>query len=361
MRSPSRADRRYSGDRAPFTLKDSRGAGSPLDGPSYQSAETLDRQSGRSPDQAGAMKFNQLRDMLAVVEAGTFRGAGRQLGIAQSAVTRSIREIEHELGVTLFERGAKGVILTPVGAIFLRRAMTVQSELRRAREEVEQFKGSTAGEVSVALSGAAGIALLPTVLASFRRRYPDALMKVSEGLYQVAEAGLLSGEIDLYVGALDTSLTSTLLSVEELFGNERLVFSRPGHPLGGAGSLAELAGAEWVRPTFSGRYTEGDFTRMFETAGLPRPKVVMHARSALMAALAVAKSDLLTVLPRQWLDLPPSLGGLKPINLDISLEAAPVCIIRRADLPTTPMAEHLSDIVRRAGLDYASHPRPPVG
>lgn len=57
-------------------------------------------------------------------------------------------------------------------------------------------------------------------------------------------------------------------------------------------------------------------------------------------------------LPLQWLDLPASAGGPKPIRLDISLIAAPVCLVRRTDLPPIPMAEHLGEVIRRAGLDY---------
>jgi LysR family transcriptional regulator of abg operon len=298
------------------------------------------------------MKLNQLRDVLAVAEAGTFRGASRRLGIAQSAITRSIREIEHELGVPLFERHTKGVRVTRIGEIFLRRAVTVQNELRKARDEVEHFKQNSTGEVSLALSGASAIGLLHSILPPFRRRFPDAVIKLSEGLFQIAEAGLMSGESDLYVGPLDTSITSTLLAVEHLFGNKRLIFARAGHPLSQARTLAELADAEWVRPTFSVRYTEGDFAEMFEAAGLRAPKVVIHARSALLAVLAVTGSDLLTVLPRQWVELPNMLGAMAPIELDLALDAAPVCIVRRTDLPPTPMAEYLTDLIRRTGLEY---------
>ena len=71
-----------------------------------------------------------------------------------------------------------------------------------------------------------------------------------------------------------------------------------------------------------------------------------------MTLLAVANSDLLTVLPMQWLDFAPSREGLQTIGLVDSLYAAPICIVRRADVPLTPLAERLCDLTRKAGHNY---------
>lgn len=85
------------------------------------------------------MKLSHLWNVLAVAELGSLRAAGRKMGVAQPAITRSIRELEHDLGATLFERHAKGVRLTEIGRAFIARAEAVQSELRRARDEIEQL------------------------------------------------------------------------------------------------------------------------------------------------------------------------------------------------------------------------------
>ena len=55
------------------------------------------------------MKLNQIRDIIAIVDAGSLRAAARQLGVTQPAITRSIRELEQELGVPLFERHQFGM------------------------------------------------------------------------------------------------------------------------------------------------------------------------------------------------------------------------------------------------------------
>jgi LysR family transcriptional regulator of abg operon len=137
------------------------------------------------------MKLSHIRDIAAVAERGSLHAAARQLGIAQPAISRSIRQLEHELGVTLFERSARGVTLTPAGELFLRRARAAQNELRQAREEIAQMKGETSGQVSVALSTVSHIALLPRVIEPFRQRYGDIFMRITEGLFPTLESGLL--------------------------------------------------------------------------------------------------------------------------------------------------------------------------
>ena len=305
------------------------------------------------------MKLSHLRDVLAVADHGSIRAAGRRLGTTQPAITRSIRQIEQELGVSLFERHAKGVRLTDMGSAFVRRAEAVQSEVRRAREEIDQLKGSTTGEVSVALSTATIMSMMPRAMSAFRKRYPDAILKIHESFFQPIEKDLLSGRIDLYVGPLDPATGAAQLLIEPLFQNHRVIVGRRGHPLANASSLSELAGARWVRPTLSTHIVEGSFEEMFTRAGLPPPNIVLNARSALITMLAMANSDLLTVVPRQWLDLPLLAGELEPLALP-PIAAAPIAIVRRKDMPLTPIAEYLGDMMRRVGVQYAhDHGVPP--
>ncbi len=298
------------------------------------------------------MKLTHLRDVLAVADQGSIRAAGRQLGTTQPVITRSIRELEHELGVSLFERHSKGIRLTEMGQVFVRRAAAVQQEVRRAKEEIEQLKGAGVGEVSVALSTATIMSLMPRAVAGFHRRFPDALLKIHESFFQPIEPDLQSGRIDFYVGPLDQGRGAAQFAVEPLYSNIRHIVGRKGHPLAGATTLAELTGARWVRPTLSATIIEGDFEEMFVEAGLPRPTIVINARSALITMLSVAGSDFLTVVPRQWSDLPLLKGALAPLGLP-PLAAAPIAIVRRHDMPLTPMAEYLCDMIRRVGVQYA--------
>src|SRR5579885_1773467 len=273
------------------------------------------------------MKLSSIRDILAVVEAGSLRAASRQLGITQPSITRSIRDTENELGLSLFTRHAHGVTLTEMGRLFVQRAKAIQSELRHIVEDLEQAKGRFTGQVSVAMSAAASIALMPSILSTFQSQYPLALLRLTESLFQPIESQIVSGEIDFFVGPIYEDHTTSLL-VEKLFENRRIVIARNGHPLAGAKTLAELRDAELIRPSFSNVRDEAYFETMFERAGLPRPKIAAQSRSAMITLLAVANSNLLTILPVQWLEFMPAGERLVAINLGESLKAAPVCIVR---------------------------------
>ncbi|MGC4027375.1 MAG: LysR substrate-binding domain-containing protein [Steroidobacteraceae bacterium] len=299
------------------------------------------------------MKLTHLRDIAAVAERGSLRGAARQLGITQPAISRSIREVEHDLGVALFERRAKGVILTPMGEAFLRRALVVQNELRRAREEIEQMKGQTAGHVTIALSTIAHIALLPKALDQFRAQYPDVFLRISEEQFMDVEGGLKDGTFDFYVGPLSETSLAMEFTVEKLFDNTRLVFCRKGHALAGAKSLRDLTSARWITTSITFR-SQAELGPLFEQYGLPAPRVEMQAHSALTMIIAAASSDLLVMLPKQWRDFPATHALLDAIEIEEKPAAAPICIVRRAQMPLTPAAEYMCDMLRRAGQQHLS-------
>ena len=133
------------------------------------------------------MKLTHFRDLIAVVQTGSLRAASRHLGIAQPVITRSIRELENELGQALLERHSKGVSLTPVGERFVRRIEGVQAEVRRAKEEVIQWTGDHVGEVAIGLSPIAIMTLLPSAIATFNKRYPNAVTKITQSLFHPIE------------------------------------------------------------------------------------------------------------------------------------------------------------------------------
>ena len=292
------------------------------------------------------MKLHQIRDVVAIVEHGSLRAAAQRLGLAQPALTRSIRELEHELGVPLFERHARGMKLSVMGHAFIRRARAVQAEIRHSQEEINQLKGLMTGQVSIGLSMASSIVFLPSLLKPLLKRFPGVRLKVSEGFYPDMRHKIIEGDVDFYVGPLLEKLQTRELLVEELIKGEGIVFGRVGHPLQGARSLAELASAHWVGMLIAATGVL-EPRGIFKMHGLGEPNIEMETQSALSTIIIAAKSDLLTVLPRMCLRYPGVNKLLKQIKVE-KIEAPTICLIRRASLPLTPAAEFLSDVIRRA-------------
>lgn len=297
------------------------------------------------------MKLNQLRDVAAIAKQGSLRGAARALGLAQPALTRSVRELEHELGAPLFERARRGMTLTPVGEAFVRRANAILTDVQRAQEEVEQISGGIGGSLVAGLSIAAHIALLPRSLQRFRKRYPDVRLRILEGFFPTLESGLKDGSIDFYMGPRPATPIPEGLLVEKLFDNTRLIICRSGHPLarratpGAPASLEDLTGAEWVTTSIT-HLADDELGAFFKKHRLPPPRLVAQTQSALSLIMLLLYSDMLAMLPIQFTQFALAKNAMTSIPVRESLPAPSMVLIRRAGLSLTPAAEYLVDLLR---------------
>ncbi len=284
----------------------------------------------------------------AVAEHGSLRAAARELGVAQPAVTRSIQELERELGATLFERQPRGVVPTAMGQAFERRARSVHNELLLARNEVDQLQGQTHGSIRVALSMAPHMALLPYALKQFRIRYPGVHIDIIDAVFSMVSGRLSDATIDCYVGPPPERLPEGLIS-EKLVDNTRLILGRKGHPLALARSLRELTGAEWISTSITAT-AENELEPVFHQHRLPPPKIMLQSHAALTVIVSLLNSDMLAMLPKQWTEFALTKDVLQGIPVMEQFRAPPICIIQRASLPLTPAAEHFCDLIRRAAV-----------
>jgi LysR family transcriptional regulator of abg operon len=292
------------------------------------------------------MKMHHLRDLLAIMEKGSINAAAKHLGMAQPALSRSVRELEKELGAPLLERHSTGAVLTPMGELFARRATAALTELRRGREEIQQLRGEVHGTVVACVSSVSHIALLSEALKPFGRKYPNVKLRIIEAVYPVVEARLKSGAIDFYIGAAPPNGAAPDLQTVKLFDNTRVVLARKGHPLAQARSLAELIDASWVTTSITD-HAEAEFGSLFALHGLPAPKLALQAETALTWITALLETDMLVMSPVQWVDAPMLNGLIVQVPIQEVIPAPSIVLIRRGAIPSTPAAEHLCDLMRR--------------
>lgn len=292
------------------------------------------------------MKLNQLQHLMAIVEQGSLRAAARRLDLPQPALTRSIRSLEKELGVELFARQTTGMSLTAEGRRFQVRASAIVNEARRAKEEIQQARDDYQGTVSVALSIMPHIGMLPSTLPVFYRTYPKVRLRISENLLPAVESSLRDGSVDFYLGAAPYQPPSAGLSMQHLCKNTRVVVGRKNHPLLKSNSLKDLVKAEWATTAIDYN-AEEDLARLFSKYKLQPPRVTFQAKSAMSVLVAVAQTDLLAMLPIQWIHNPMTKDLLQHFTLKEKIPAPSIVMVRRIDLPLTPPAEFFCDVLLR--------------
>jgi DNA-binding transcriptional LysR family regulator len=119
------------------------------------------------------MDWDKLKVFHAAAEAGSFTHAGEHLSLSQSAVSRQVSALEAELGVSLFHRHARGLILTEQGDLLFRTAHDVSMKLESARAKLTDSKERPNGDLKVTTTAGIGVNWLTPRLGEFLDLYPD--------------------------------------------------------------------------------------------------------------------------------------------------------------------------------------------
>ena len=119
------------------------------------------------------MDWDKLKVFHAAAEAGSFTHAGEHLALSQSAVSRQVSALEQELGVSLFHRHARGLILTEQGDLLYRPAHEVFMKLEAARAKLTDNRERPNGDLKVTTTAGIGVNWLTPRLGEFIDLYPD--------------------------------------------------------------------------------------------------------------------------------------------------------------------------------------------
>jgi LysR family nitrogen assimilation transcriptional regulator len=143
------------------------------------------------------MDTKALRYFQAVAEFGSYSRGAEFLRLSQPALSRAIRQLELQLGRTLFHRHGHGVTLTDAGRTLLARSQAILRGIEQARAEVRGGSSGLAGSLSLAVPPAAGSYLIPTLVQRFGAAHPDVSLKVVGGYSGYIHEWLVRGQVDL--------------------------------------------------------------------------------------------------------------------------------------------------------------------
>ncbi|WP_084579670.1 LysR family transcriptional regulator [Sphingomonas azotifigens] len=213
----------------------------------------------------GTPTFDQLRIFLAVVDSGSFAGAGRQLNRAVSVISYGIANLEAQLGVLLFDReGTKKPRLTTAGEAVLAEARTVAQGIDGLRAKVKGLLDGLEAEVHLAVDVMLPTRRLGEVLRAFRAEFPTVTMRLHVEALGAITSLVLEGKAVLGISG---PLAAGVNGIEgETAGSVAMVpVAAPDHPLGRMDPIPPGAGRDYVQLVLSDRspFTAGrDFAVM---------------------------------------------------------------------------------------------------
>lgn len=194
------------------------------------------------------MDLRQLKTFICVAESGSLSRASDRLRIAQPALSRQIKLLEHHVGVPLFERHIRGMELTEAGSDLLRRVSGIVRQLETTMQDVQSTHSEISGSVGLAVMPTVAIVIAARLVSRVAEKYPNVTLRIREGYSVDIIEWMQRGEVDisfLYGPASDLHIRC-----KELLREEVVFISAPGSLAGKGNSISfdELASLPLVLP-----------------------------------------------------------------------------------------------------------------
>jgi len=143
------------------------------------------------------MELRHIKYFLAVAKELHFRHAAEKLYISQPGLSRQIKQMEHEIGVKLFERHNRKVVLTQAGEYLKSEFENITHDLDKAVETAKLIDSGTKGKLKLGYIGSAMHSIIPEFLLSLKSKYPDLEVDLEEMDNLIQTAGILDQSIDM--------------------------------------------------------------------------------------------------------------------------------------------------------------------
>ncbi len=286
--------------------------------------------------------MRSMRQFVIVADCGSISRAAARLNISQPTLSRSIRNLEANRGVELFNRHGEGVTLTQYGQILYAHAVSILNQYDRANEEIRQLQGSGKASLRIAAGDLWGYVHLPTAVKEYSDRHPDVLVDLEIVSHANRLDGLRNGTYDLVFGIIDPS-------VEALYSMTFLKLKKEGfhiygdshHPLRGVHRIRkrDLAGHRWINHQFE--------FGLNDDAGEGQERDYAVKANTLLSAIQVMRGSQLLISASSGFDDLLKTFGILPICSDATRQVLDSGAIFWGDLQEKPMLRYFVESVKR--------------
>jgi DNA-binding transcriptional LysR family regulator len=300
------------------------------------------------------VKLHDLHVLMAVAQAGSMSKAATLLNTTQPAVSKSVADLEHAMGVRLLDRNAHGVEPTQYGQALLRHCSAVFDELKQSVQEIEFIADPTAGEVRIGSTEPLAAGILPAVIDQLNRQYPRISYHVAvQADFSALERELRDRQIDLMIGRPLQPVSDDLDS-EILFTDRLLFVAGSKHPLARRRKVAltDLVGENWTLPPHDSA-PRSVVAEAFRVAGIEPPKEVVAGFPIPLHASLLATGRFIAVLPESLLHFSADIA-VKVLPVDVNMQLRPVVVATLKNRTHSPATELFIDCARAVSKPLVS-------
>jgi DNA-binding transcriptional LysR family regulator len=286
------------------------------------------------------LKLHDLHVLMAVVQAGSMSKAAALLNTGQPAISRSISELERELGVRLLDRGRQGVKPTEYGRALLDGGTAVFDDLRQAVKSISFLTDPTVGEVRVGCNPFLAASFVAAVIGRLSRRYPRAVFRLTPAYVETLYRELTERNVDFLIARRSGSLADERLDYQFLFEDTYSVAAGAKNPWARRRSLelAELAAEPWALPP--PQSTTGSVAlAAFQACGLDYPRTTVIAEPVDVRITMLATGRFITIFPACVFRFSARHPELKVLPVRQRLSRLPVGIITLKNRTISPLAQ----------------------
>lgn len=192
------------------------------------------------------MEIRHLEYFMEVARYCSFTKAAQTLYISQPAISKAIKSIEDELGIVLFDRSGKRVVLTDAGKILYQQAQSIVKSFRSLSSEINDLMNLEKGIIRIGLPPMIGANFFPKVIVEFHEKYPNITIQLVEVGAKRVETEVGNGNLDMGVAVLPTD--EDAFHTFQIVKDSLRLIVHPSHPLAEreAVSLSELAAEDFV-------------------------------------------------------------------------------------------------------------------
>lgn len=300
------------------------------------------------------LKLNDLHVLMAVIQSGSMGTAAAKLHTSQSAVSRSIADLEHTLGVRLLDRGPKGVEPTKYGRALLDCGVAVFDDLRQGVKNIDFLADPATGEIRIGGNEAIIAGLLPTVFSRLRRQYPGIAIHVDQ-LASVEQqyAQLRERNVDLILARIAQQIDEDIVA-ETLFHERTYVVAGLKNPWTRRRRIdfAELAHEPWALPPH-GTMVESILSETFRANGLKYPSRGVAFGAIHLHTALVANGPFLAIWPGSMLRFGVNRRIVKVLPVDLSVPPWPVGVMTLKDRTVSPATRLFIEHARKVAKALA--------